>query len=151
MDLGGFYRPEYTDISFTNILYQALNDIKSEAPEATIWLGGDFNHPDIDWNDNHFVTSVGTLIAVEPSSVMPQTTALGRLSQKATREHNILDLFFCNRPSQVNRTAVLPSIEVSDHYPVFVEVSANPIVVTKPPRAVPQYNKVNWDNFRSMP
>ena len=42
----------------------------------------------------------------------------------------------------------MPSIEASDHYPVFVEASADPLVVTKPPRHVPQYNKVNWDDFK---
>ena len=38
---------------------------------------------------------------------------------RPTREDNILDLFFTNRPSLVNRSTVIPGI--SDHHAIFID------------------------------
>ena len=38
---------------------------------------------------------------------------------RPTREDNILDIFFMNRPSLVNKSTVIPGI--SDHHAIFID------------------------------
>ena len=42
---------------------------------------------------------------------------------------------------------MLPTLDISDHEPVFAEISTSPLVTVKPPRMVPQYNRANWDEI----
>ncbi len=59
---------------------------------------------------------------------------------------NLLDLFFSNNQSLINRCEVLPGI--ADHDAIFVESSLRPMRVRKPPRKVHLYKKADFDSLR---
>ena len=60
---------------------------------------------------------------------------------------NILDLFFSNNQSLVNRVDIIPGI--SDHEVVYVESSLRPSRATTPPRKVFCYNKGDFDTLKA--
>ena len=53
----------------------------------------------------------------------------------------ILDLFLTNNATLVNKVEVIPGI--SDHEAVYIESSLRTDKITKPPRKVLKYNKMN--------
>ena len=59
---------------------------------------------------------------------------------------NILDLFFSNNPSLVNRVEVIPGI--SDHETVYVESSLRPAKAQTPPRKVHIYKKADFASLK---
>ena len=66
-----------------------------------------------------------------------------RTTEKA---HNVLDLFFTNNQSLVNRVEIIPGI--GDHDAVMVESSLRPHKVTKPTRKVYIYKKADYAGFK---
>ena len=59
---------------------------------------------------------------------------------------NILDLFFSNNQSLVNRVDIIPGI--SDHEVVYVESSLRPSRAITPPRKVFCYNKADFESLK---
>jgi hypothetical protein len=59
---------------------------------------------------------------------------------------NILDLFFTNNISLINKVEVIPGI--SDHEAVYLESSLRPQNAKKPPRLVYMYGKANYEDMR---
>ena len=150
--VGAFYRPEHTDSAYLDFLNEALIIIDSSRLSPLVLLGGDFNLPDVDWAENVFLTNgrysqcSNTMIDIATQHGLVQTVDAPTRVQGTTQ--NTLDLLFTNRPANINKVEVMPSIEASDHYPVFVEASASPLVVVKPPRYVPQYKRVDWAEYK---
>ena len=60
---------------------------------------------------------------------------------------NILDLFFSNNSSLMNRVEVIPGI--SDHETVYVESSLRPAKAQTPPRKVYIYNKADFSSMKA--
>ena len=60
---------------------------------------------------------------------------------------NILDLFFSNNQSLVNRVDIIPGI--SDHEVVYVESNLRPSRAITPPRKVFCYNKADFDSLKT--
>ena len=60
---------------------------------------------------------------------------------------NVLDLFFSNNESLVNRVEVIPGI--SDHEAVYVESSLRPAKAVTLPRKVLCYNKADFDSLKA--
>ena len=60
---------------------------------------------------------------------------------------NVLDLFFSNNESLVNRVEVIPGI--SDHEAVYVESSLRPAKAVTLPRKVFCYNKADFDSLKA--
>jgi hypothetical protein len=86
---------------------------------AIIWLGGDLNLPDIDWESQ---TIQGNRYPIAVNNIFLEMTRECCLEQKIkfpTRMDRTLDIFLTNRPSLVNRSEPLPGI--SDHDIVFVD------------------------------
>ena len=150
--IGCFYRPEHTDTEYLDHLNEALTILNTEHDNSPIWLGGDFNLPDIDWDEGVFRPN-GRYAGCSRKMIDIATEhGLSQSVKDPTRTvgdtGNVLDLLFTNRPAQVNRVETMPSAEMSDHDPVYAEISANALVTTKPPRQVPQYNRVKWEDFK---
>ena len=78
-----------------------------------MWLGGDFNLPDIDWT-NHQITGHQYPIRINNRFMeVVQDLGLEQVVDFPTRKEAFLDLFLTNRPTLVNRCEPLPGI--SDH------------------------------------
>ena len=115
-----------------------------------IWLGGDFNLPGIDW-ESECVEPCAThsqeselLLSIAKDCFLDQmVTEPTRTTEKT---QNVLDLFFTNNQSLVNRVEIIPRIR--DHDAVMVESSFRPHKVTKPTRKVYIYKKADYAGFK---
>ncbi|XP_052261072.1 uncharacterized protein LOC127865168 [Dreissena polymorpha] len=142
--IGAFYRPpNIDDPDYLNHLDTCLSRIPTT---AHIWLGGDFNLGDINWEDNSVKehaskpTLSRQLINIANDRFLEQQVT----EPTRTTEHssNTLDLFFTNNSSLINNTEVIPGI--SDHHAVYVEASLKPLKTTTPSRKVYCYDKANY-------
>lgn len=109
--IGSFYRPP--GASMENI--RVLDSVLASLPDDRIILAGDFNMPNLKWDENG---------AEETRSTFGDITSRYGLQQyvfTATRGDNILDLLFCNDPAIVREVCTLPGI--SDHKIVTAKFS----------------------------
>ena len=120
--IGCVYRPPWTDEDYIVDLEKALDEIDPQHSN-NIWLGGDFNVPNIDWSDvmsapNSPNTALATkLIEVTNDRSLTQVVDL-------PRKDNTLDLLFTSNPSLINRTITIPPLtQAADHDIVFIDVN----------------------------
>ena len=64
--MGSVYRPTDNNYEYAEELRKAVSHIGSTNKNSTIWIGGDFNLPDIDWKTNSIV-SHNYLISISKS------------------------------------------------------------------------------------
>ena len=143
--VGACYRPKIDDAVSLDELEASLTKITSKNNNIVL-LGGDFNLPGWDWSTN----------SIKPRSAYPgihrrfgdilDENGLTQIVQEPTRLLNVLDLIITNRPSQINRTQILPGI--SDHEVVYTEFDIKPARKKQLPRQVPLYKKADWTGFR---
>ena len=119
--IGAFYRsPQSGNTNdYMNELRESINKIKRSDNEQ-IWLAGDFNLPDIDWD----------LLGTKPSGAAPGLSiqlieiandfGLEQVVRGPTRINNTLDLFFTTNPTTVERSTVVPGIGDHDGIPVII-------------------------------
>ena len=117
--IGSAYRPTNHDTDYANELVKVIQKVCHKHKDAVVWLAGDFNLPDIDWSRN---TITGYQYRKEVNKAfltLQSDVGLHQIIDRPTREDNILDLFFTNRPSLVNRSTVIPGI--SDHHAISID------------------------------
>ena len=134
MYVGTFYRPIHSDLPSLRELEKSLQKIGKECDLNNVILAGDFNQPNIDWNQN--IIS-GTNASSEAAKILLEVANsynFTQLVQSPTRDNNILDLAFTNNVSAVTSTKVIPGL--SDHE--IVELSLN----ISPPRKKPPKRKI---------
>ncbi|XP_049529012.1 uncharacterized protein LOC125947774, partial [Dermacentor silvarum] len=110
---GTFYRPPGSSDSFG-----LLSEMLSLVPNS-VFLGGDFNLPDFNWNAG-CVAGNRSRIYTE----FEELVGLNGLQQyvlEPTLENAILDLVLCNEPNLVSKVTVCPGI--SDHRAVVIELN----------------------------
>ena len=100
---------------------------------SILWLAGEFNLPDIDWD----------LLNTKPSGVAPGLSkqvieitndfGLEQVVREPTRINNILDLFFTSNPTRVERLYVVPGISDHDGIPI---ISCKPRISKQVPRKI---------------
>jgi hypothetical protein len=71
---------------------------------------------------------------------------LDQVNPHPTRGANILDLFFTNNSTLINRVEVIPG--VSDHDIVFIDTKVVPCRIKKSPHKIRQYGKANYENMK---
>ncbi|CAG2186733.1 unnamed protein product [Mytilus edulis] len=136
-----FYRPpDADDTEYLAHLHTSLSGI----PEgAHVWLGGDFNLGDINWEDESVKQYAAKSGPSHQLLNISKDPFLNQVVVEPTRTtdtcENILDLFFTNNSSLVNKVHVIPGI--SDHETVYIESSLRPIKTKLPPREVSTYEK----------
>ena len=88
--------------------------------EATVWLGGDLNLPDITWDSESITANNYPKRISECMLDTMHYLGLEQVVDFSTRGSNTLDIFMTNKPTLVNRCEPVPG--VSDHETaVFVE------------------------------
>ncbi|XP_072048705.1 uncharacterized protein [Amphiura filiformis] len=107
------YRPPRNDLPYAQFLCQAIRDIITKFPSATVWVSGDFNLPDISWPNDAIVGHQYKLSINECFLSTFQDLGLTQIVDFCTREDNILDLFLTNRPALISKCVPLPAL--SDH------------------------------------
>jgi hypothetical protein len=97
----------------------AFTDMVRSNKNATIWISGDTNLPDINWKD---MSVEGRNYSKQLNQTVLDTINDLGLEQTVdfpTRGQNILDTFFTNRPSLINLCKPVPGI--GDHTIVFTK------------------------------
>ena len=142
--ISSMYRSQTTRPGYFDPLRDCLQKIPQD---AHIWLGGDFNLPDIDWPSNSFIPcGQYPALSKELLSVTSDFN-LEQINHKPTRitedVSNVLDLFFTNNTTLVTNADTLPGI--SDHDILVIESSLRPFTPKKPPRNIFQYKKADFN------
>ena len=108
-----FYRPPQANITYQRNLCDFIVDKVKHYPNAIFCCTGDFNLPDINWGSESIVSCQYYHEINEMPLDMSAECAFTQVVVFPTRQTNILDLFFTNRPSIVQTCNPLPGI--SDH------------------------------------
>ena len=119
--IGAINRPPKSDQLYAEEICNRISNLHRSYPKATIWIAGDANLPDIDWESN---TIAGNRNPVSINQVFLNTiydTGSEKIVKLHTRQDNTLDVFITNRPSLIQRCKPVPG--VSDHNIVFVETN----------------------------
>ena len=104
------YRPPNNNYEYLDTLCSTISSIILANPNDIIWLGGDLNLPNIDWN------SYNTKGHNYPSQLCEKLIdtlldhSLSQLVNFPTRKENTLDIFATNRPSLVTTCTPIPGV-----------------------------------------
>ena len=137
--LSVFYRPpNLTSEESAQDVVEELSTLRLAHQKSDFWIGGDFNLPDVNWSS---LTTTSHQYPLKMSSAYINITSQCGVEQivgQPTRGHNILDLFFTNNPSLVDRCKTIPG--VGDHDAVLIDT------LIKPRRAKPSKRTIYlWD------
>ena len=137
--VGAFYRPQSAGADCVRELGVSLSKIPLG---ASIWLLGDFNLPDVDWDTVAFRPG-GRYPAISKSMIdIINDHNLHQIVRKPTREECILDLCLTNTPDAADSIHVESGI--SDHDMVIVGVALKPEISKPPKRRVFLYSRGNF-------
>ena len=112
-----------------------------------MWIGGDLNLPDIDWESgtirtpNHYPQTLNRVFLDKFSDMGLQQT-----NGEPTRGDAILDVFLTNRPNLVSRSTVVPGL--SDHDILLVDSNIRATRVKPPQRTIYLWGKANESKIR---
>ncbi|KAK3090310.1 hypothetical protein FSP39_010831 [Pinctada imbricata] len=102
------YRPPSSNDQYMNSLCAAITDLSNKFPGSVVWISGDANLPDIEW-DTMSITGNRNSAPINTAFL---TTVLDIGSEQVvnfpTRGNNLLDIFLTNRPSLINKCSPLP-------------------------------------------
>jgi hypothetical protein len=145
--VGALYRPpNNTDQEYLNSLRNALASIP---PNSHIWLAGDFNLGDINWETASTKPGSQSNRLCDQLIDISQDHGLTQIVDKPTRTtestESTLYLFFTNFPDMVNRHEIIPGI--SDHDIPILDISTRIQINKKPPRKVFMYKKANMEGL----
>jgi hypothetical protein len=105
-------------LNYSKDLSNIISDICHKNKKSTIWIGGNLNLPDINWSSNTITSNQYRKEISEICLALEEDLGLIQSVNFPTRGQHLLDVFFTNRPSLINRCEA-PGI--SDHEIVFVD------------------------------
>ena len=118
------YRPPSSSTTYMDNLCNVVEDIHTQHRNAVLWLGGDLNLPDINW-ETHAIEGNQNPNATNARFMdMVQNCGLQQIVNFPTRQKNCLDLFLTNRPTLVDKCSPLPGIGDHDIVSVVSSVEA---------------------------
>ena len=139
--VGSVYRPTDNNYEYAEDLRKAVIHIGSTYKNSTIWIGGDFNLPDIDWKTNSLVSHNYPIPISKSILDMIQDLGAEQMVDFPTRKDSILDIFVTNRPSLVNKCTPIPGL--SDHDIVLIDANIVPSRQKPARRLIYLWNKAN--------
>ena len=104
------YRSPSTDIVYFNNLCNLITETARKYPNAFIYCAGDFNLPDIDWSNESINSHRYPLLINQRALGMMHDCSFAQIVNFPTRNDNILDLLFTNRPTLVQECYSTPGI-----------------------------------------
>ena len=121
--VGSFYRqPSQHSTKQLDELEKSLNYISNltkNDPNSTLFLGGDFNLGDINWDDLIISTNSPVKDICEKRLDIHHNFHLEQHQREDTSENWLLDLFCSNKPSQVKSSNAIPGL--SDHEVIIAD------------------------------
>ncbi|XP_053380040.1 uncharacterized protein LOC128548699 [Mercenaria mercenaria] len=139
--LSSFYLP-LRNLNDLTQLDNSLEKLTNSGKNKHIILGGDFNCPDIDW-DNLQVTPNAPDKAVQQALIdISIKHGLTQVHNQPTRQESILDLVFTNNSSLTKTSTSIPGI--SDHAMVVTDSDISPVYNVQKPRRIYLFPMANW-------
>ena len=117
------YRPPSSNINYLDDLCKQLESIKRNHSDATLWIAGDINLPDINWEDNFVEGHAYPLVFNNTFLDFLNNNGLIQMVDSPTRGNNILDIFVTNQPATMQSCETIGGI--SDHEAVLTKASIN--------------------------
>ena len=108
-----------------------------------IFIGGDFNLPDWDWEHNQMKNRPKEISNHKEFLNIHNDNGLTQLVTTPTRLENTLDLMITNNPTRVNRTEMLPGISDHEILVVLCELDISPTTNKQVKRSIPIYRKAD--------
>ena len=146
--ISAFYRPpSLQDMTYTEKIRNDFVHLKTLAKHNSLWIAGDFNLPDINWNKmtiegstypNHINKSFVDIV---------QDVCMEHIVDFPTRLDNTLDLVFTTHRSLVNKCKPLPGI--SDHDIVLVDTNIRINRTKQTKRKIYLWKSTNMDELRT--
>ncbi|XP_072014731.1 uncharacterized protein [Amphiura filiformis] len=145
--VGAFYRHPSSKGDILDQLNSSLSKIDmSKSPN--IWLAGDFNLAGVNWATQSTLPLCPKPGLCRQLINIANDYGLEQIVTKPTRRENILDLFFTNNSTLVEKNTVVPGISDHDGIP-SVTINIKPKVNKSKPRKVFLYHKANQDQIKS--
>ena len=144
LNIGAFHRPpNVTDPKYLEELRDSLSKIKN-SHKGHIWLGGDFNFGGIDWPSKSSIPMAPNKTMCHKFIDMMDDYNLEQEVREPTRKDKILDLFFTNNSTLVEKSTVIPGL--SDHDGIaMITVCLSPHICHQKPHKVVLYKKKKGD------
>eukprot|EP00057_Strongylocentrotus_purpuratus_P028746 XP_011683220.1 PREDICTED: uncharacterized protein LOC105447168 [Strongylocentrotus purpuratus] len=144
--VGALYRPPSSTQKYMEDLCQSVENLHSQYRNAIIWIGGDLNLPDIDWETQSSSGNQYPMPIKQWFLEMLQNCNLQQMVSFPTRINNCLDLFLSSRPTLLSKCVALPGI--SDHDILLVESSVVASRNRPVKRKVFLWKHANMENLR---
>ena len=127
-------------------LQSLTKTIVDNHPSLPLWIAGDLNLPNIDWEVYHTNGTAYPSILCETIIDFILEYGFIQSVKDATRDQNILDVFFTNRPSLIESCNTVSGI--SDHEAVLIKslVSITPQQIN--PRKIILWNKADMPTIK---
>ena len=122
--IGVVYRKPDNDLISSTQISDVIKKLSDDYKRSVIWIGGDFNLPDINWKNNsiektHYPRDLNNIFVDTFSDC-----GLQQVVQENTRQNSTLDLFLSNHPSHVEAVSILPGL--GDHDVVQIDTRIKP-------------------------
>ena len=144
--VGCVYRPPDNNTEICNTICNEILKLKTKFKKSVFWVGGDFNLPDIDWENSEIK---GYNYKKEINERFLDTfndAGLCQMIDKPTRGENTLDIFLTNCPDLIKSRNIVPGI--GDHEAVRIDSSLRLSRKKPSRRTIRLWNKVNLDNLK---
>lgn len=101
--VGAIHRPTNVVSKYLDPVCTTIQRVAQMHEKAAMWLGGDFNLPDINWS-NHQITGNQYPLRINNSFLeVVQDLGLEQVVDFSTIKGAYLDLFLTNRPTLIDR------------------------------------------------
>ena len=145
--LASLYRPTNNDLLYMESLNNATSQLCQLNPGAAVWIAGDINLPDINWESYSICSHQYKRAINETFLNLLDTTGLEQMVDFPTRGDNTLDVILTNRPTLTNRCSPLPGL--SDHDMVFMDADARASRRKPTRRRILLWKRADLDTIRS--
>ena len=144
--VGAYYRPPSSKTEVLCQLEASLAKIDI-SKSSNIWLAGDFNLARVDWPNQVTLPNCPKPGLCRQMISIANDYGLEQVVDAPTRKDSILDLFFTNNNTLVDKVVVLPGMSDHDGIPL-VTISTRPKINKSNPRKVFLYHRANYTKLR---
>ena len=142
------YRPPNNDLLYMEKLCNLLEGTIRNNCDGPIWIAGDINLPNINWDLNSVVSSTFPLSLTKLFLDLLQEYGFTQIVDFPTRGHNILDIHATNRPSLI--FSCNPVLGIGDHEAIFTCSSLAVDIQPSCKRKSYSWAKANWSQINEM-
>lgn len=144
---GAFYMPHRNDHDLAELQRSIEMISETTKGDAHIILSGDFNCPDINWEDHTVNQNAQDRPIQQKLADLTSSASLTQIHNQPTRLSAILDLTFTTNPSLLKNSTSLPGI--SDHNIVVSDFDTKPSITRERPRKTYKFKNAKWEQINN--